>query len=407
LKHKGALTMSTQNEERNTPAGERTEKADPAVPTAWDEPAAVVAESSADRTARKRVRTSTRKKADEQKAQPDQDEAKRTRASRSTKTKHREGNEQVEAPSKPKRASVSKSKESADVSSTTLSAVDGIPPVTQEAISFLGRENPTSDDVLKLAPASLAFVQHHYKLMARLDAMSEVNYAFLAKAKPASPAVQKFIDAMVKMRRDEKSSAEKQLVEAKESEPIHSTTKNTPGISYSPRHLNISAQIPVVLQLGKIENTRAPSPSPDAVLDDQPRARAVVGTAHIVMAAQTNDLTQKEAAELVANDIKAVRAIRDPKSLNLAINAMAESSQAQPIYVNELERQAPDLVDPTAKAHKELASDWNLANGVSVSLSHVAEIGRSLSRDEATSLATDTIAAIQRIQSDQHRQAAL
>lgn len=125
------------------------------------------------------------------------------------------------------------------------------------------------------------------------------------------------------------------------------------------------------------------------------------------MAAQTSDLTQKEAAELVANDIKAVHAIMDQKPLNLALNAMAESSQVQPIYKNELERQAPDLVEPAAKAQKELESDWNLANGVSVSLSHVAEIGRSLSRDEATALATDTIAAIQRIQSDQHRQAAL
>ena len=86
---------------------------------------------------------------------------------------------------------------------------------------------------------------------------------------------------------------------------------------------------------------------------------------------------------------------------------MAESSQAQPIYMNELERQAPDLVERIAKAHKELESDWNLANGVIISLSHVAEIGRSLSRDEATALATDTIAAIQRIHSDQHRQAAL
>jgi len=403
--------MSTQNKERNTPAGARTDNADKAVPTAWDEPAVAGSESGAKRTATKRVRTSTSKKADEEKAQPDQGDAKRTRTSRSTKTKQLEGNEQAEAQPKPKRASVRKSKEPAGVSSTTPSTADVIPPVTQEAIAFLGRENPTSDDVLKLTSASLAFVQHHYKLMARLDAMSDVNYEFLARAKPASPAVQKFIDAMVKMRRDEKSSAEKPLVAAKESEPIHSTTKNTQGISYSVRHLNIPAPIPVVLQLGKIANasinTRAPSQSPDAGLDDQPRVRAVVGTAYIVMAAQTKDLTQKEAAELVANDIKAVRAIRDPKSLNLALNAMAESSQAQPIYMNELERQAPDLVGPTAKAHKELASDWNLANGVSVSLSHVAEIGRSLSRDEATALATDTIAAIQGIQSDQHRQAAL
>jgi hypothetical protein len=403
--------MSTQNEERNAPAGARTDNADKAVPTAWDEPAVAGSETGAKRKGTKRVRTSTSKKADEEKAQPDQGDAKRTRMSRSTKTKQLEGDEQAEPQPKPKRASVRKSKELADVSSATLSTADVIPPVTQEAIAFLGRENPTSDDVLKLAPASLAFVQHHYKLMARIDAMSEVNYEYLAKAKPASPAVQKFIDAMVKMRRDEKSSAEKQLVAAKESEPIHSTTKNTPEISYSPRHLNISAPIPVVLQLGKIANasinTRAPSQSPNAVLDDQPRAQAVVGTAHIVMAAETNDLTQKEAVELVANDIKAVRAISDPKSLNLALNAMAESSQAQPIYMNELERQAPDLVERIAKAHKELESDWNLANGVSVSLSHVAEIGRSLSRDEATALATDTIAAIQRIQSDQHRQVAL
>ncbi len=403
--------MSTQNEERNTPAGARTDNADKAVPTAWDEPAVAGSDSGAKRTATKRVRTSTSKKADEEKAQPDQGDTKRTRMSRSTKTKQLEGEEQAEVQPKPKRASVRKSKESLGVSSINPSAANVIPPVTQEAIAFLGREKPTSDDVLKLAPASLAFVQHHYKLMARIDAMSEVNYEYLAKAKPASPAVQKFIDAMVKMRRDEKLSAEKQLVAANESEPIHSTTKNTPRISYSPRHLNIPAPIPVVLQLGKIANasinTRAPSQSPDAVLDDQPRARAVVGTAHIVLAAQTNDLTQKEAAELVANDIKAVRAIRDPESLNLALNAMAESSQAQPIYMNELKRQAPDLVERIAKAHKELESDWNLANGVSVSLSHVAEIGRSLSIDEAAALATDTIAAIQRIQSDQHRQAAL
>lgn len=403
--------MSTQNEERNTPDGARTDKADKAVQTAWDEPAVAGSESGAERTATKRVRTSTGKKSGEEKAQLDQGDAKRTRTSRNTKTKQLESDEHAEAQPKPKRASVRKSKESAGVSSTTPSAADVIPPVTQEAIAFLGRENTTSDDVLKLAPASLAFVQHHYKLMARIDAMSEMNYELLAKAKPASPAVQKFIDAMVKMRRDEKSSAEKQLVVAKESEPIQLTTENVAGISYSPRHLGVSAPIPVVLQLGKLANAsinaRAPSQSPNAVLDDQPRARAVVGTAHIMMAAQTNDLTQKEAAELVANDIKAVRAIRDPKSLNLALNAMAESSQAQPIYMNELERQAPDLVEPTAKAHKDLASDWNLANVVSVSLSHVAEIGRSLNRDEATALATDTIAAIQRIQSDQHRQAAL
>jgi hypothetical protein len=403
--------MSTQNEDHGTPAGARADEAGETVPTAWDEPADSGTESNAKKTVTKRMRSSTRKPADAEKTHADQGDAKRARVSRSTKTKQLEGGEKTEAPSKPKSASVRKHKESADVSSPPPPAADVIPPVTQEAITFLGKENPTSDDVLKLAPSSLAFVQHHYKLVARLDAMSEVNYAFLASAKPASPAVQKFIDAMVKMRRDEKSIAEKQLVVMKESEPIHSATENVPTISYGPQHFIPAAPAPIAIQLGNLANTPinswAFSQSRDRVLDDQSRVRAVIGTAHIVLDAQKNDLTQAEAAQLVADDIKAVRGISDHKSLNLALNAMAESSIAQPTYKTELRRQAPDLVEVTAKAHKELESDWNLANGVSVSLGHVAEIGRSLTMDEAIALAKETIAAIHRIQSDQNRQAAL
>jgi hypothetical protein len=353
--------MSTQNEDRNTPGGARADKAGEAVPTAWDEPIAAGSESSAERTATKRVRTSTRKKADVENAQPDRGDAKRTRATRSTKTKQLEGDENTEAPSEPKRVSVRKSKGSARALSTTTSAADVIPPVTQEAIAFLGRDNPTSDDMLKLAPASLAFVQHHYKLMARIDAMSEANYEYLAKAKPASPAMQELIDAMVKMRRDKKSSKEQQLVATKESDPIHSTREDVPAISYSPKHLNPAAAAPAVIQRGNranaLINISASSQPPDAVVDDQSRARAVVGTAHIVMAAQTNDLTQKNAVELAANDIKTVRSIRNPKSLNLALNAMAESGQAQPIYKNVLERQAPDLVQ--SDQHRQAALSFS------------------------------------------------
>lgn len=400
--------MSTQDEDRNTPDNI---DAKTAPENAHGESTVTGQASKTEQAAKKRTRAPARKKVDTEKSQQDSDEPGQSLAGARAKAEGPEVGSESNVSQKPRRPTVKKSKSSNDASKTAATGNDGIPPVTDEALYFLRKENQTTDELLELDPASLAFVRHHHNLTASLEAMSERNHALLAKAKPASPAVQKFIDVLIKASRDKNGAHLSQAAGHGQDEVVNPQLNAGTRPSYAPRQQPILKPIPVSVRLGSVVPTpagvQATSKSSDAVADDMSHAHQVVGTAHILMSARNGDLTEKEAAEFVLKDVQAVRAMRDDKAVALALNAMVESSHAQPAYKTEFARQAPDLVDRAAKAHESLATDWDLADSVGKSLDHVAEMAKTLSRDDGAKLAEETIAIIQRIQSDQHRRDAL
>lgn len=73
----------------------------------------------------------------------------------------------------------------------------------------------------------------------------------------------------------------------------------------------------------------------------------------------------------------------------------------------KFEKQAPDLVDSAAQAHKAMEADWVLAYEVSSTLSYVTEVSEPLSKDAVAALVKKTIETIQAIKGDQQRQEAL
>lgn len=292
-------------------------------------------------------------------------------------------------------------------------AGDGIPPITPEAIAFLGNQDASAADVLKLGPESLAFVRHHFNFMQQLEADSQLTNAWLLAQdkRPISPHYQQFADALVKHGRAKPVPVQGEPAAAKIPEPGVQEPGKPKAASYGPKATAVGAYAPVAVQLGKLEigagKAEGQEQTPGAVLEDTRRAHTVMGTAGILMSAPINDLTPQEAAELVAGDIVEVRAIKDGKVRQLALNAMAESSLAQPRYKAEFERQAPDLMAPAAKARQAMDADWDKAYGISSGLSWFAEVDTPLTREEAVNGARSDIEAIRGIKSDELRQQAL
>jgi hypothetical protein len=319
--------------------------------------------------------------------------------------------DQAATVSKSKRTSTRKATKAADAPGQTASVASDMPPITPAAIEFLSKQDATAADVLNLGPDSLAFVQYHFKRMQQLEAGSQLTDAYLvANARPISPAFQKFADALVKNGRRHPAPMTPQAA-AEVPEPDKQQAASVSAVSYGQKAVKIPAYAPIVVQLRKLEltssKTDVQTQATGSLLDDTRRVHRVVGTAHILMSAPINDLTHKEAADLVAGDIEEVRAIKDAAARRLALNAMVESSIAQPRYKAEFEKQAPDLMDPAAQAHKTIKADWDLAYEVSSILNYIVEANKPLTNEEATTLAKNTIEAIRAIKGDQHRQEAL
>lgn len=78
------------------------------------------------------------------------------------------------------------------------------PPITSEAIAFLGNQDAKAVDLFKLAPDSQAFVQYHITNMQRLEADSALAHTYLlANAPKYSPRFEKAVDVLVsKLSRD-------------------------------------------------------------------------------------------------------------------------------------------------------------------------------------------------------------
>lgn len=330
---------------------------------------------------------------------------KRTRAQPAEEVRN-----QAEAVSKPKRASKKVAKV---VEAPILAAPAGgeIPPVTPAAIELLGKQDPTADDVLKLAPDSLAFVQYHFRYLQQLEADSQLTNAYLiTNARPVSPAFQHFADALAEHGIRKRNRAVVQTAaEVPESEKRQPANVAIP--SYRQKAATISAYTPVDVQFRKREINSGKSAiqtrNSEPTSDDHNRANRVIGTAHILMSAPIKELTLKEAADLVASEVGELRAIKKVSARRLALNAMVESDLAQPRYQTELARQAPDLIESASQAHKATTVDWDLANAVSSTLSYLADAEKPLTKDETAIVAKKTIEAIRKIKGQQYREEVL
>jgi hypothetical protein len=223
---------------------------------------------------------------------------------------------------------------------------EAIPPITDEAVSFLGKQNPTPADVIKLDPESLAFVRHHFDFMEQVEAASKARSAYLlANARPMTPGLQKFSDVLGKQ-----DSAKKVTSQEKPKSTVAVSkgagSAQVPFTAYGPKVEPVAATHPVPVHLGKLDIAlRAPElrrQSADAV-EDRKRANKIIGTAQILMSEQIDALTPQRAAELVTRDLDDLRAIKLEEFQRQALQAMVESSFAQPRYKVEFDRQAPDL----------------------------------------------------------------
>lgn len=285
-----------------------------------------------------------------------------------------------------------------------------IPPITPAAIELLGKQDATAADVLELAPDSLAFVQYHFKYLQQLEAHSQLTSAYLiANARPVSSAFQHFAEALAEHGIRERNHAVVQTAaEAPESGKRQRANVAIP--SYRQKAATISAYTPVNVQFrkreinsGKSAQTRTREPTSD----DHIRTNWMISTAHILMSAPSEELTPKDAADLVASDVGELRAIKEVAAQGLALNAMAESGLAQPRYLAELATHAPDLIESASKAHKATKVDWDLANEVSITLSYLADAEKPLTKDETAIVASKTIDAIRKIKGQQYRQEVL
>lgn len=333
------------------------------------------------------------------------------RVKRVTKKNTGHVKDKADSATKPKRASSRKTVKGTDGPVLTTPVGREVPPLTREAIEFLGKRDAMAADVLKLGADSLAFVQYHFKHMRQLEVDSQLTDAYLvANARPAGPVFQQFADALMKHSNRERGQAVPQA-EGKVPVPEKRQLANVAIPSYGQKSASGSVYAPVVVQLGKLElasdRGAVQAHSGESTLDDNKRAHRVLGTARILMSAPINDFAPKEAADLVANDVKEVRAIKDIEARRLALNAMVESSLAQPRYQAEFAKQAPDLVEPANQAYKTTKTDWDLAYEVSSTLSFVAEAVKPLTKDETVALAKRTIETIRAIKGHQYRQEAL
>lgn len=236
-------------------------------------------------------------------------------------------------------------------SAPAIKGVD-IPPITPEAITFLSDPDAKAADLFKLQPESQAFVQYHITNMQRLEAASALGYSYLMSQTPKySPAFEKVADAlMAKLDKDRRTGVKPVFT------PTRPVATHVSGAFYGARQTQVDTYQAIPIHLGKMEIGPSKNPAQEqeasvvlAAADIQ-RAHRVIGTAHAMMSSPIGDVTREVAADLVAGDLDDIRVIKDERARQVALNAMIESSHAQPHYKGEFERLAPELVAPALEA---------------------------------------------------------
>ncbi|KQQ96105.1 LPD7 domain-containing protein [Massilia sp. Leaf139] len=231
---------------------------------------------------------------------------------------------------------------------------DGIPPITHGAISFLGNPDASPADFIKLDPASRAFVEYHITNQAMSAASSEAMYQrLMATRPPVSPQAEVNAHALaVAMKQNgfkvQRPAPAPQAATAPQQAPApRQELATAPAVSYAPRPLPTSSQSPVHARLGGLdiaaEKPGIPAIDPTDPARDTRHAYNVVATAHLLTKTPYVELAPALAADLVAGDLQELRAIMDGFNRNRALNAIRESSKAQPHYKAELDKQDPDL----------------------------------------------------------------
>lgn len=252
--------------------------------------------------------------------------------------------------------------EQVQAASAAAPASDGmyIPPMTDEALAFLNDPDAKAVDLFKLQPNSREFVQFHITNMQRLEALSERNYTYLMSMAPKiTPAFEKAAVALLQKKTAGRHAGIKPAV----ANVPKSAEATTEGVSYRPKLAPAGALHFTPVQLGKmsIEQDKGVDQvqaSADRAADLQ-LANRVIGTAHVMMSAPIGDVTREQAADLVAGDVEDFRVIKDESARQLALNAMIESSHAQPHYKDAFEQLAPDLVPPAKEANAAMGTDRN------------------------------------------------
>jgi hypothetical protein len=144
----------------------------------------------------------------------------------------------------------------------TAVPLQGMPPITREAIAFLSNADATASDLFKLAPDSQAFVQYHVTNMQRLEANSALTHTYLLATAPKySPRFEKAADALV----SKLALNRPPLIEVPGSAPLETqpaaTQAEKANIHYGPRQASMLAQPATSFSLKKSGSHAAGDPS--------------------------------------------------------------------------------------------------------------------------------------------------
>lgn len=333
------------------------------------------------------------------------------RATRAQKQMDVQATGRNEPVNRSKRASGSKEAKQADARTEVVGGTNDVPQITATAIKYLAKKNATLADYIKLDPESLTFVRYHLKRMHQFETGSQPTGKYAdAKTRPVSPALQRFADARAQDVEQIHGNLAVQ-VSADWIDKVDQVQIRTAIRSYGQKLNGHSTYPSVGVQLRKFDLATRKAGTDvqpaEVAVDDSQRMHRVLGTAQILMANPNRELALVDATNLVANDIKEVRAIQDVSARRLALSALIESGLAQPFYHSEFARQAPDLIEPATQAHRATRADWGLTYEVISNLSDLVGSEMSLTKDETAALARRTIATIRAIEVPQYREQAL
>jgi hypothetical protein len=242
-----------------------------------------------------------------------------------------------------------------------------IPPMTDEALTFLRNADATVADLFKLQPESQRFVQYHVTNMQRMEAELTQSYNFLMATSPKySPQFEQVADALVeKLAKNGRAGIKPSVIKLE-----RHTAAQEGALSYRPIMAKASAYQMASVQLGTMELGVIKSADKEQAANvslsaaEFERVTRVMGSAHVMISAPIGDITRQQADDLVTGDIADVREIREERLLKLALIAMAESSNAQPHYRDALENLAPELA-ATVKARAAISADRTDGNSAS------------------------------------------
>lgn len=270
------------------------------------------------------------------------------------------------AGSKPRRASGRKAATGIAPISTANAGIGDIPPITPEAIEFLGKHDATFADMIKLGPASLEFVRYHLKRMQQLEADSRQASAYLdGSTRPVSPALHRLVDSLPK-----------------------------PG---EPVGVGSRATITAAVTFPAMVKANPTTPAFGHTAAGFGAHVAFVTPFHIQGRFPSKAVQQpKDTGSLASGGIEPGRGNGNAENGHLLQRAMIEDGVARPANQAGLAAHAPGPVDARI-------ADWDLAYDTGSALGDLAGTGIPLTGDAATSLATRTIAAIRTIGTRQYR----